>query len=435
MGQPAEARMSDLDAETALLGALLSGYPHLDEIQAVVFPTDFQAVHHERIFAAACSVVEAGGRVDPVTVRVALGPEADRLPGGSTYLVDLASGAPAVMSAPAYAKEVKAQSTRRRLISAAVKLNQLATSGLPLSEIVDKAKATVDEAVETTHVNYGVRIGDVLPAVLDIAQNGKSKALSTGWGDIDRFIQGLAPGRLIVVGARPGVGKSLMGTNLALHVAHKHQHAVLMCSMEMGREEVTQRIIAAHAKVNLTTLENGTTTPDSWKRIAERTNDVLAMPIQIEDDPNQTITSIRLALRQLKRQRDDVALVVVDYLQLMQARDRKVNRAEQIGEFSRGLKIMAREFNVCVVAMAQVNRESTRRHDGRPTQADLRESGSIEADADIVILLHRPSEDDISIEVLVEKNRSGPKGMAMLQIHGHYARLVEVAWSPSRGIA
>lgn len=415
--------MSDLLAEKALLGSIMAGYPDFDELQILVRPVDFIDVHHERIYAAAITVADAGNKPDPITVRMAMGSEAMNLPGGAAYLVDLVQASPNPMSAGHYAEAVAEGAMRRKVFNAGTSLHQLAEADLSKDELADRARGVVDEATEERATHDLVRVGDVLPGVIDIAQHGQTRGLSTGWGDLDRLITGLTPGRLIVVGARPGVGKSLMGTNLALHTAARHHAPSLICSLEMSREEVTQRLLAAHATVNLSGLEHGDTDERAWARIAGKTQELLELPIGIEDDPSQTLTSIRFALRRFKKQHGHVPLTVVDYLQLVRPRDTRVNRVEQLGEISRGLKIMSREFDTCVVAMAQVNREGTHRKDGRPGMADLRESGSIEADADVVVILHRPEDEMPELEVLVEKNRSGPTGMTRLQVQGHYARL------------
>jgi replicative DNA helicase len=159
------------------------------------------------------------------------------------------------------------------------------------------------------------------------------------------------------------------------------------------------------------------------------------LPVTVDDTPGQTVTSIRRAARNVQRDRDDLALVVVDYLQLVRASDPRASRAEQIGEISRGLKLLARETGACVVAMAQVNRAAVQRGNDRPRMSDLRESGAIEADADQVILMHQPDANLPELELIVDKNRHGPKGYARLQMQGHYARLVSVEWTPTRGIA
>lgn len=429
------SRMNDLETERALLGAALSGYPQFDDLAQIVFPVDFDSIHHEAIWSACMAVSEAGNRVEPVAVRVAMGKSCNQLPGGPVYLADLMREATIVSAATTYAKEVATNAARRRIAHAATRLHALSESALPMAEVSEQARATVDEAIETRAKTRLMRPGDLLPRVLDIAQHGREQGLSSGWSDIDRFTQGLRPGRLIIVGSRPGVGKSIMGTNLALTVAHKHKRDVLLCSMEMDSEEVLQRIISAHLSVNLTRLETGDVQPNSWDRIAERHQEVIDMPIHIADEASQALAAIRSRIRDLQRSGESPALVVVDYLQLMQVRDPRLNRAESIGELSRGLKIIAREFNTCVVAMAQLNRESAGRHDGKPRLSDLRESGSIEADADIVLLLHRVKDGESDIDVLVEKNRSGPRGVVNLELHGVYARLEQKHWSPAGAIA
>ncbi len=418
-------------AEKSLLGALLSGYPDALEIMLVVHAEDFLHPHHEGIYAAIATVVEAGHSADPLTVRVAMGAASNRLPGGAVYLVELAQTATSIASAPHYAQEVAAEAQRRRIAAAGIRLGQLAQAGLGQEEVSDEAQSIIEAATSMRHKRTTVSIGDVLPDVLDIAQHGQTKGLSTGWVDIDDLITGLTPGRFIVIAARPGGGKSLAGTNLALHVAHHHHKAALLCSMEMSRDEVTQRIVSAHTGANLTGLEHGNTSESAWDTIAAKTDEVMNLPILIEDAPSQSLTSIRATLRHTLREHGEVPLVVVDYLQLIRPRDRKVNRVEQLGEISRGLKLMAREFNTCVVAMAQLNRESIHRAGGRPDLADLRGSGDIEADADVVILLHR-NDDSGEVDVLVEKNRSGPRGQTSLILRGNVASLSSAVWDPTR---
>lgn len=422
-GRAEASRMNDLEVERALLGAVLSGYPGFDELTETIFPIDFDSTQHERIWGACLAVSEAGNRVEPVAVRVAMGAEANKLPGGATYLADLMHSAPLVAAAPSYAAQVAAQAARRRLGQVASRLSVLSESTYSVEEITEQARAAIDEATEQRQKRRLVTAAEVMPEVLDIAQHGRARGIPSPWPDIDRFTSGLHAGRLVIVGARPGVGKSVMGTNLALSTARDQKRPVLICSMEMDAVEVQQRILAAHAGVNLSSLINGTMVPSSWDRVDACTQEVMAMPIHIEDQAGQTLSSIRGRLRDMMRAHEPASVVIVDYLQLMQPRDRRMNRAEQIGEISRGLKVIAREFGVCLIAMAQLNREAAK--GARPGLADLRESGSIEADADVVLLLHRPDEQGSEVECLVEKNRSGPRGMTNLEMQGHYARLVQ----------
>lgn len=426
--------------DKALLGGVLNGYGDIDGLTEIIFPTDFAEPRDELVWAAILRVHEAGSRVDPLTVRPAIGEDGWKLlkdHGGPLYLHELMQACPNPTATREYARQVAEAAGRRRLSSAVWAIGEdVKESNRPFRDIAEEARTRIDRATLAATTHQPVRIGDVIARVVDIAEKGTTRGLSTPWPDLDRFTRGLAPGRLIVVGARPGIGKSVMGTNLALHVAHKHGHEVLLCSLEMPREEVTQRVLAAHAHIDLSMLEAGGVPPQTWDAVADRVDQVGGFAITIEDGPTQTLGSIRVALRHAIRdaaQNDrKLALVVVDYLQLLTARDPRQNRTEQVAEMSRGLKHLAREYGVCVVAMAQVNRASTQRRDGRPTLADLRESGAIEADADVVILLHRPDEESPEIEALVAKNRSGPRGEARLQMQGHYARLVPAAgWRAS----
>jgi replicative DNA helicase len=418
------------DAEVSLLGAAMSGYPELDDLIATVEAADFYNPFHEAVWDAICRVHHAGNKPDPISVRLALADA--EVKHDPARLLDFVSMVPFAAQAPYYATQVAEAAGLRRIQTAGVKVQQIGSTPGDLEEKQERARQTIDDAIRGKTLTRARTLADLLPGVIDTAQNGQTAVLGTGWADLDRLIGGLAPGRLVLVGARPGVGKSVMGTNLALHFAHHHEHAVLLASMEMPEDEVGQRILAAYAQVNLTGLQMGTTDERSWARIAEHTERLASLPITIDDAPSQTISAIRRAARNVQRQRDDLALIVVDYLQLVQPSDSRANRAEQVTEISRGLKLLARETGACVVAMAQVNREGAKNADGRPRLTDLREGG-VENDADQVILMHQPDEEIPELEVFVDKNRHGPKGVARLQIQGHYARLVSVEWAPSRG--
>jgi len=418
------------DAEAALLGAAMSGYPDIDELFAIAQPGDFYAPINESIWAAIGRVHAGGTQPDPVSVSVALQTDA---PAGfdPLHLFTLTQSCPLVASAGYYAEQVVRASGLRKLQAAGTKVHQIGSSAGDLDELREQARQVIDLATRGRDVRRSRTIGEILPDVLHIAEHGQAAALPTGWPDLDRIITGLAPGRLVIVGARPGVGKSLMGANLALTFAHRHEHAVHFASLEMTETEVVQRMLAAHARVNLTALQHGSTDPKSWDRIATKHNEITDMPISIDDLAEQTVTHIRAKVRDEQRQRDDLALVVVDYLQLIKIPAGNGNRAQDLGEVSRGLKLLARESGACVVAMAQLNREAAKGQ--APKSADLRESGSIEADADQVILLHQPDDTIPELTVIVDKNRHGPKGVATLQVEGHYASLQSIAWRRPNG--
>lgn len=412
------------DAEVSLLGACMSGFPDIDDIELEA--ADFYQPAHGDIWAAIRRVHATGDQPDAVRVRLALG---DTIPHfNPVRLFEMTQLVPVVTSAPFYAEQVATAAGGRRLMEASVAISQIANQDGELEDKREQARQAVDEATRGRSTSKARTIADILPGVIDTAQNGKTALLGTGWPDLDRLIGGLGPGRLVVVGARPGVGKSVMGTNLALHFAHYHEHAVLLASLEMPEDEVGQRLLAAFAEANLSSLQDGSTDERTWSRIATKHAALDALPIHIDDVAGQSVTHIRKKARDVQRHRDDLALIVVDYLQLVRpSGDRKgANRAEEVGQISRDLKLLARETGACVVAMAQVNREGTKHQDGKPRMTDLRESGSIEADADQVVLLHQPDEEVPDIEVIVDKNRHGPKGIATLQMQGHYARLASV---------
>lgn len=443
---PGEAeRRAGLDSEVALLGAAMSGTGSnndLDDMLAKVEPADFWLPFHQAVWEAIGRNHLAGQIPSPQTVRLALDNSQERY--DPLRLIEMTSTAPLLIACGLHAEKVLLDAGKRRLASASARLGQLASSANDDLEILrEEARAAVDEATAGKVRTEAVTLAQVMPTVLDVAEHGRAKMLNTGWADVDRLIGGLAPGRLVVVGARPGVGKSLMGTNLALHFAGTHEHGVLIASMEMDREEVTQRMLANHARASLTGLMNGQTDEQEWLRISRCHTELEAMPIRVLDAPSQTVTSIRREARNFRRERPDLALIVVDYLQLLTTRERQGgSRAGELGEVSRGLKTLARETGACVVAMAQVNREAAKSTDGRPRVHDLRESGSIEADADVVLLLHQSEElmNKGEIEVLVGKNRHGPKGMAHLRVRGHWAQLSGVerastaAWTPTSAI-
>ena len=414
------------DAEVSLLGAAMSGAPNLDDILDAVEPTDFYGGHNQDVWRAIATVHRSGRTPDVVTVRTALDEAGVR--NDPLRLLEMTQLDPVIAQADYYADKVIAAAGMRRLQDAAVRLQQLATTPGDINERREQARQAVDEACRGRDITRARLLADVVPDVLDVAQHGAGGSLATPWPDLDRFLGGLAPGRLVVVGARPGVGKSVMATNLALNTAARHGHAVLFASLEMSEREVGQRLLAAHAAVDLTRLAGGTTQEGEWESIAAKVGDLEALPIVIDDAPGQTVTHIRAAARNAQRRRDDLALIVVDYLQLVAPDSRRNNRAEEVAEISRGLKLLARETGACVVAAAQVNRESTRHSDGRPRLSDLRESGAIEADADQVILLHQPNDESPEIEAGVAKNRHGARGMATLHMAGHHAQLRSTDW-------
>jgi replicative DNA helicase len=426
--------MSD-DFEKALLGAVMSGYRGFPDLQRVVAGRDFTQPIHEEIWEAAGRVYASGGTADPLTVRTALGAAAQRLPGGPVYLVDLVQSCPNMVSAANYAVQVADAAARKRIKAAGMQIQDLADQDREVDELAEDARQRLDLAVAQADRSQLTRIGDALPEVLDIAEHGSGKGLPSPWPDVDDLTRGLKPGRLIVIGARPGVGKSLMGANLASHVVSRFGHTAYVSSMEMDHVEYLQRILSAEASVDLTKLDNGTLSEAEWSRISTATQTIQGWPLVIDDEPRQTVSRIRSRVRDLIRTQT-VALVVVDYLQMLTPRDSRMPKREQIDESTRGLKLLAREMKVCVVAIASLNRGSVHRGgDGKPTMGDLKESSGIESDADQVILLHPDPEAPAELMVLVEKHRNGPTGERRLIKQGHFSRLLSPAYSYQRDVS
>lgn len=419
------------DAEQSLLGACLSGWRNPDELD--VDAADFYRPEHADVWAAILRVHATGTKPDPVAVRLAL---ADRKPPlDPTWLLDLAGKVPLVVNAPHYAETVRTAAGLRALQTAGTKLQELGGTPGDLEARREEARQVVDDACRGRVVTQARRLGELIPDVLDKAQDGHTSTLSTCWPDLDRSLGGIAPGRLVIFGARPGGGKSICGTNLALHVAHRHGHAALVASLEMPSDEVTRRLLAAHAEVSLTHLENSTVPDSDWDKIAAKNRELDEMPLFVDDASSLTVQGLRRLARDVQRQRDDLALIVVDYLQLMTpaVRKREQSRAEEVSSIARDLKLLARETGACVVAMAQVNREGGKNLEG-PRLTDLRDGGA-ENDADQVILLHRPDLELPEVKATVAKNRHGPLTETTLLMQGHYARLANAAWTPTRGIA
>jgi replicative DNA helicase len=421
------------DYEKALLGAILTGYRGFPDLMRVVAGRDFLQPSHEDIWEAAGRVYASGGTVDPLTVRTSLGEAAQRLPGGIVYLHDLMQACPNMASAGHYAAQVADAAGRRRITEAALYIQQLAKEPRELDEIAEDARQRLDLAV-LEQGRSQLRIGDMMPEILDVAESGAVRGLPSPWPDLDELTRGMKPGRLVVIGARPGVGKSLMGANLASHVASRYGHTAYVASLEMDHVEYGQRILSAEAKVDLTKLDNGQLSDSDWTSIARATSSIQGWPLVIDDEPRQTVGRIRSRVRDLTRTQK-VALVVVDYLQMLTPRDSRVTKREQIDESTRGLKLLARELKVCVVAIAALNRGSVGRGDGKPTMGDLKESSGIESDADQVILLHPDPEAPAELHVIVDKHRNGPTGERRLLKQGHYSRLVPLNYLSQRSTA
>lgn len=425
---------ADLDAERAVLGAMLLAPRVIRDVQ--LEPADFHHPAHEAIYAAISSMAAAGRPVDAITLKDALHEtgELSRV-GGPGYLIDLVQSPPTAANVGYYATIVREKAIRRRIAEAGRRITQRAETVEALDTLVNDARRDLDNAARLDNDDAGISAADLVTETIDALDGDADPGISTGWPDLDTFVNGLRPGQLVIVGARPSVGKSVIAANVAASVCAAGA-GVHFASLEMTRREVMNRLLSAHASVDLSRLMNHKLDEADWSRIAPRSQEIARWPLRVDDTQSQSLAQLRARARTTAR-RFDLGVIVVDYLQLMAPRDRGVPREQQVGELSEGLKGLAKELGVPVVALAQVNRASADRTNKRPMLSDLRESGRIEADADHVWLLHRedlvnPNSATGEIEVLVAKNRNGISGGAVtLMFQGHYSRAVQRAWKPA----
>lgn len=358
------------------------------------------------------------------------GGDLERL-GGTDTVVGLWMDAPPTSSTAYYAKRVATQAARRRLSEAATSIQEMATKAdeeVEPQALVEAAYQALDEARPSREPDTGL-LGDSLDEVID-RLDSTPQFWPTPWGSLNGHIDGFRPGALYVVGARPGSGKSIMGLQSAAHLAKWGN--VAFCSLEMSRAELVERLVAQRAGVHMTAMSRHTLTPTDWERVAKVQSEVRTLPLYVDDRSGVSLAQVRSHVRAVAR-RGPLSGVVVDYLQLLRASDPRRPRWEQVSEFSHGLKVLAREFDVPVLALAQLNRESegNRR---LPNMSDLRESGSIEQDADVVMLMQRGYDEQSGmhtddLDVVVAKNRRGLTGRVTLLWEAQFARLLEGQWS------
>lgn len=400
--------------ELDLIACVLSG---ADPEPLQLTPDHFDGTQTRAAWEAILRVAANGGRPDPTSVRLALGAKGAA---ASPWLLEV-FGRPVVASnATPLAAKVRDTAHRRDLQGLAIRINQACMEGeLEPSAIVEMIRTEVDKPVGTIHNTE--TFADLLPHLIDELQNGVRAGLPTPWIELDEHIHGLGPGQLVIVAARPGVGKSLMAQNLALHWSRQHSKHVYFASIEMRGIELARRAMAQTSKVYLSSLSDPERLTDrDWSRIDSASAVLMDDMVHVCADPGQTLESIRSGAREVRR-RHGLGLVVVDYLQIVNPRDRRLIREQQVAEVSRGLKLLAKELDVPVVALAQLRRLQ----EDKPTLNDLRESGSIEQDADAVLMLHVPDNDTPwDAEMLVAKARHGKRGAFNLEMRTHWASIV-----------
>ena len=432
-----------LEAEESLLGAMLLSRDAITvAVEIGVAAEDFYKPAHTHVFEAVLSLYGQGEPIDPVTVAEELR-RADLLEalGGRQTLLRLQAATPASANAAHYAKIVNELALLRRLIGVAGDIAEMGyDDSQDVQETVDRAEALVFEVAEHRVTDSMIKMADALQNTLDelealYASTGDITGVPTGYSEVDRLLLGLQPSNLVVVAARPGAGKTSFALGAAANVAMAARRPVLFFSMEMGTLELTKRLLAGEARVDARRLQTGNIPEQDWTKLSHAVGRLAEAPLFIDDNPHCTVMEMRAKSRRTKARHGDLGLVVVDYLQLMtpMGSKRAENRQVEVAEISRGLKILARELNCPVMACSQLNRQLEYRSDKRPMLADLRESGSLEQDADVVAFIYR---DDIynpdsdqrgTAEIIVAKHRNGPTGTTRLAFVDRLTKFADMA--------
>ncbi|MBR0242769.1 replicative DNA helicase [Candidatus Saccharibacteria bacterium] len=432
----------DIVAEKSLLGAILISDKNLPEVLTIVRPRDFYEERHQIIFEAMTSLYDQHRPVDLLTVTAEL-KSLKKLKeiGGAPYLTELSNFVPAVAHAKAYAEIIEKASTRRRLIKAGTEIaNKAFEDDADVQSLIGSAEKELfevsDKIVKSDYVAMDELLADAFDRIEELQKNkGALRGLKTGFRDLDKKTAGFQKGDLIIIGARPAMGKTTFAQNLTYNIASMNKKGVLFFSMEMAANEIVDRMISDVSGVDNWKMRTGNLSEEEFQKIGEALGEMDELPIYIDDTSSMTIMDLRNKARRAMHDHD-IGIVIVDYLQLIQGSDRyKGNRVQEVTEISRGLKILARELEIPVVALAQLSRSVTGRDDPRPVLSDLRESGSIEQDADLVMFLHRPDyyrqnddnyEETHITELLVAKHRHGAVGKIELYFHPELLRFMSL---------
>jgi replicative DNA helicase len=428
----------DMEAEQCVLGAMLMSKDAIADVVETIRGTDFYRPAHEQIYNAVIDLYGRGEPADAVTVADELGKRGELLRvGGAPYLHTLLASVPIAANAGWYAEIVREKAVLRRLVDASVRIGQMSYAGEgDVDEIVDRAQAEVYAVTDRRAAEDYRPLSELMQPTLDEMEAIESRGaglsgVPTGFADLDDLTNGLHPGQLIIVAARPGIGKSTMALDLARSASIRNGLSSVIFSLEMSQIEITMRLLSAEAGVPLSHIRGGRMNDQDWNRVSAKMGQVSEAPMFIDDSPNLTMMEIRAKARRLK-QRHDLRLIVIDYIQLMTSGKKVESRQLEVSEFSRQLKLLAKELDVPVIALSQLNRGPEQRNDKRPMLSDLRESGSLEQDADMVILLNRPdlydkdSERAGEADMDVAKHRNGPTKTITVAFQGHYSRFADM---------
>lgn len=432
----------DVTAEKSLLGAIMLDENVLPEIMTIIRPSDFYEPKHATIFDAMTNLYDSHRPIDLLTLTDEL-KSLKKLKeiGGAVYLTELSNFVPVASHAKAYADIIRKAATKRRLIKAGTEIaNKAYESDAMIDELVGKAEQELfevsDKIIRSEYRSMDDLLSDAFDRIENLHKNkGALRGLKTGFRDIDKKTAGFQQGDLVIIGARPAMGKTTFAQNLAYNIASINNKGVLFFSMEMAANEIVDRMISDVSGVDNWKIRTGNLSDEEFAKIGDAMAEMDEIPIYIDDTSSMTIMELRNKARRAMHDHD-IGIVIVDYLQLIAGSDRYAgNRVQEVTEISRGLKILARELSIPVVALAQLSRSVTGRENPRPLLSDLRESGSIEQDADLVMFLHRPDyykqnddnyEETHITELIIAKHRHGEVGKIQLYFHPELLRFMSL---------
>lgn len=428
----------DVAAEQSVLGGMLLSKNAIgDVLQLQLRGEDFYQPAHQVIYGVILDLYGKGEPADAVTVSAGLEQRGDLLRiGGAPYLHTLIATVPTATNASYYAETVAAKALLRRLAAKGERIAQLAYAGRgEATDLLESAQAgflDMSRDAGQDYVPAGNLVQSTLSELEEIQSAPAQPGIPTGYLDLDDVTNGLQPGQFVVIAARPGIGKSTVGLDMLRSASLRQGYTSMLFSLEMGRSEIMFRLLSAEAGVRLGDMRGGRMTDDDWTRAARAGSQVAESKLLIDDSPNLTMSEIRAKARR-QSQAGELDQIVVDYLQLLTSGRTVESRQQEVSEFSRQLKLLGKELEVPVVAISQLNRGPEARQDKLPQLADLRESGSIEQDADMVILIHRPDayERDAprmgEADLLLAKHRAGPQTTVIVAQQLHYSRFVDMA--------
>jgi replicative DNA helicase len=440
LSQAAPIPPQNLDAEESVLGAMMLSPGAIGAVSEILDAGDFYRESHAKVYRAALALYARGEPVDAITLVDELEQRGElEGAGGRSRVHELAALVPASANAGHYARIVREMATLRGLIRAGSDISQLGWErvGEP-ADLVDRAEQIVfdlsQSRVSTEFSHIETLLKESFERITALYEAGEEiTGVPSGFRDVDRLTSGFQPGNLVIVAARPSMGKSAFGLCIGANIAIRYQVPVALFTLEMSKAEVTQRLMCSEAKVESQRLRSGKLAPDDWPRLTAACDKLAKAPIYVDDTGSITMMEIRSKARRLKSKEPTLGLIIVDYLQLMTSGASVENRVQEVSQISRNLKILARDLDVPILAMSQLSRAVEQRHDKRPILSDLRESGSIEQDADLVAFIYRDeyynddSPDQGLAEVILAKHRNGPTGIEKLSFLKRYAKFADLA--------